>query len=82
MTLLSLAVIGRHADAVTLAAALYNLGMVTLGNVLGGAVMVGGLYWLGDACSGAYAGHLLAGSKPPVSYPQVPASKQEKEALS
>jgi nitrite transporter NirC len=48
MTLLSLAVIGRHADTATCVAAFYNLFMVTLGNILGGAVMVGGLYWLGD----------------------------------
>jgi nitrite transporter NirC len=48
MTLMSLAVIGRHADTATCVAAFYNLFMVTLGNILGGAVMVGGLYWLGD----------------------------------
>ncbi len=49
MTLLSMAVIGRHAEFATLASAFYNLSVVTMGNVLGGAVMVGGLYWLSDA---------------------------------
>jgi nitrite transporter len=48
MTLLSLAVIGRHADQVTVVAAFYNLFMVTLGNIVGGAGMVAGLYWLGS----------------------------------
>lgn len=49
MTLLSMAVIGRHAEYATLVFAFYNLAVVTIGNVLGGAVMVGGLYWLSDA---------------------------------
>jgi nitrite transporter NirC len=49
MTLLSMAVIGRHAEVATLVSAFYNLAVVTIGNVLGGAVMVGGLYWLSDA---------------------------------
>jgi nitrite transporter NirC len=53
MTLLSLAVMGRHADQVTVVGAFYNLIMVTLGNILGGAVMVAGLYWLGDARQGS-----------------------------
>jgi nitrite transporter NirC len=26
----------------------YNLGMATLGNIVGGAIFVGGLYWLGS----------------------------------
>lgn len=48
MTLLGLALMGRHGDWATLVSALYNLGLVTLGNVMGGALMVGGLYWLAD----------------------------------
>lgn len=48
MTLLSLSVIGRHGDLATLVSAFYNLGVVTVGNVIGGALMVGGLYWVAD----------------------------------
>jgi nitrite transporter len=46
MTLLSLAVIGHHGDPATIASALYNLTMVTVGNLIGGGVMVAGIYWL------------------------------------
>jgi nitrite transporter NirC len=46
MTLLSLAWIGHHFDAATLVSALYNLALVTVGNVLGGGLLVGGMYWL------------------------------------
>lgn len=48
MTLLSLAVIGHGGDGATIAAALYNLGVVTVGNLIGGGVMVAGIYWLAD----------------------------------
>ena len=48
MTLLSLAVIGRAGDLPTLMAAFYNLSVVTAGNVVGGAVMMAGLYWIAD----------------------------------
>jgi nitrite transporter NirC len=48
MTLLSLAVIGHHGDPATVASALYNLAMVTVGNLVGGGVMVAGIYWLAD----------------------------------
>lgn len=48
MTLLSLAVIGRGGDWATISAAFYNLSIVTAGNVVGGALMMGGLYWLAD----------------------------------
>jgi nitrite transporter len=46
MTLLSLAVIGHHGDPATIASALYNLTVVTVGNLIGGGVMVAGIYWL------------------------------------
>lgn len=45
MTLLSLAVIGHHGDPAVIAAALYNLTMVTVGNLIGGGIMVAGVYW-------------------------------------
>jgi hypothetical protein len=48
MTVLSLAVIGRHGEINTIASALYNLALVTGGNLLGGAVMVAGLYWVAE----------------------------------
>ncbi|MDP3761804.1 MAG: formate/nitrite transporter family protein [Ramlibacter sp.] len=48
MTLLSLAVIGRGGDLQTIHMAIYNLFFVTIGNVVGGAVFVAGLYWVAD----------------------------------
>lgn len=48
MTVLSLAVIGRHGEISTIISALYNLALVTGGNLLGGAVMVAGLYWVAE----------------------------------
>jgi nitrite transporter len=48
MTVLSLTVIGRHGDVGTITAALYNLALVTGGNLIGGAVMVAGMYWVAD----------------------------------
>src|SRR5215212_12052700 len=46
MTLLGLALFQPHGEAVTWAGYAWNLVAVTLGNVVGGAVFVGGLYWL------------------------------------
>ena len=72
MTLLSLAIIGRHAETATWVGALYNLSWVTVGNILGGAVMVGGLYWLSDARSSqvkagpALAAHRAEPNPPPL----------------
>jgi len=48
MTLLSLAVIGRAGDLNTVISAFYNLGVVTAGNIVGGAVLMGALYWIAD----------------------------------
>jgi nitrite transporter NirC len=53
MTLLSLAVIGRGGDPATLASASYNLLFVTAGNLIGGALMVAGSYWVADRGSRA-----------------------------
>ena len=46
MTLLGLALCGNHPDTVSLAGAAWNLGWVTLGNIVGGAVFVGGAYYV------------------------------------
>lgn len=48
MTLLSLAVIGREGQWETVSAAFYNLSVVTAGNVVSGALLMAGLYWLAD----------------------------------
>lgn len=48
MTLLSLAVIGHHGDLATTGSALYNLTVVSIGNLIGGGAMVAGIYWLAD----------------------------------
>ncbi|HEX3247732.1 MAG TPA: formate/nitrite transporter family protein [Chloroflexota bacterium] len=45
MTLLALALFQPHGEAISWAGYLHNLVPVTLGNIVGGAVMVGGLYW-------------------------------------
>ena len=37
-----------HGEAITWGGYWYNLGVATLGNMIGGAAFVGGLYWLGS----------------------------------
>lgn len=86
MTLLSMAVIGRHAEYATLVFAFYNLAVVTIGNVLGGAVMVGGLYWLSDARdtanthSGSSSSSSSSSLRTVTSTPQ-PSTLQHKESV-
>jgi nitrite transporter NirC len=46
MTLLAIALFQQHGEAITWAGYVNNLVPVTLGNVVGGAVFVGGAYWL------------------------------------
>lgn len=46
MTVLGLALIGNHPDAVSLGGAVWNLAWVTLGNAVGGALFVGGAYYV------------------------------------
>ncbi len=46
MTLLGLALAGHHPESVSLAGFAWNLGWVTLGNVIGGALFVGGAYYV------------------------------------
>jgi nitrite transporter NirC len=46
MTLLALALFQPHGEAISWAGYVGNLVPVTLGNIVGGAVFVGGLYWL------------------------------------
>jgi nitrite transporter NirC len=46
MTLLGLAMAGHHPESVSLAGFAWNLGWVTLGNVIGGALFVGGAYYV------------------------------------
>jgi nitrite transporter NirC len=45
---LALGLLLPHGEAITWGGYWYNLGLATLGNVIGGAVFVGGLYWLGS----------------------------------
>jgi nitrite transporter NirC len=47
-----------HGEAISLGGYAYNLGLATLGNVVGGAVFVAGLYWIGS--SQARAAHVPA----------------------
>ena len=46
MTLLGLALAGHHPETVSIAGFAWNLGWVTLGNVIGGALFVGGAYYV------------------------------------
>jgi nitrite transporter NirC len=41
MTVFAIALLGNHPDAVTIGGAFYNLGWVTLGNIIAGVVFVG-----------------------------------------
>lgn len=59
MTLLLLALAGNHPDTVSLAGMAWNLGWVTLGNIVGGAGFVAGSYWI--ASSPSAADHAVAG---------------------
>jgi nitrite transporter NirC len=45
---LALGLLLPHGEAITWGGYWYNLGLATLGNVIGGAFFVGGLYWLGS----------------------------------
>lgn len=46
MTLLGMALAGNHPETVSIAGAAWNLAWVTLGNVVGGALFVGGAYYV------------------------------------
>jgi len=46
MTLLGLALAGNHPETVTTAGFVWNLGWVTLGNIVGGALFVAGAYYV------------------------------------
>jgi len=46
MTLLGLALAGNHPDTVSIGGFAWNLAWVTLGNIIGGAVFVGGAYYV------------------------------------
>src|SRR5262249_27065888 len=37
-----------HGETITWGGYWYNLGLATLGNIIGGALFVGGLYWIGS----------------------------------
>src|SRR5438128_8895329 len=45
---LALGLLVPHPDTISWAGYWYNLGLATLGNVVGGAVFVAGLYWIGS----------------------------------
>jgi nitrite transporter NirC len=59
MTLLSLALFQPHGDAVSWAGFVQNMVPVTLGNIVGGAVFVGGLYWLASPIKRWRRAHLV-----------------------
>ena len=46
MTLLGMALAGNHPETVSISGAVWNLTWVTLGNIVGGAVFVGGAYYV------------------------------------
>ena len=37
-----------HGETITLSGYWYNLGLSTFGNIIGGAIFVAGLYWIGS----------------------------------
>ena len=48
MTLLRIGLAQQHPDTVSWAGFVHNMVPVTLGNIVGGAIFVGGLYWLAN----------------------------------
>ena len=46
MAIFTISLLGEHPDTVTLLGLLYNLGWVSLGNVIGGAIFIGVAYYL------------------------------------
>jgi nitrite transporter NirC len=44
-----------HGENITWAGYVYNLGLATLGNIVGGALLVAGLYWVGSPSARAQA---------------------------
>lgn len=64
MTVLSLAVIGHAGEPSVLSGALYNLAIVTIGNIVGGSVLVGALYWFAEPSgTAAFSGREAAGGR-------------------
>ena len=49
MTLMGIGLFQEHGEATSWAGFLHNMVPVTLGNIAGGAIFVGGLYWLANA---------------------------------
>jgi nitrite transporter NirC len=49
MTLLGIGLLQAHPDAISWSGFVHNMVPVTLGNIVGGAIFVGGLYWLANA---------------------------------
>lgn len=45
MSLLAMGLMIPHPTAITLGGYVYNLAFVTAGNIVGGAILIGGLYW-------------------------------------
>jgi nitrite transporter len=45
---LMLGLLMPHGDGITWNGYAYNLGLATVGNIIGGAIFVGGMYWLGS----------------------------------
>src|SRR5258708_29931735 len=45
---LALGLLLPHGEAISWTGYWYNLGLATLGNIFGGALFVGGLYWIGS----------------------------------
>ena len=50
-----------HGEAVTWNGYWYNLGLATLGNIVGGAVFVAGAYWVGSPAARVAANPSLNG---------------------
>jgi nitrite transporter len=75
MTLLSLALFQPHGELVSWAGFAQNLIPVTLGNIVGGGVFVGGLYWLTSPIAAWRREHLAvvsndAVARQPIAVPQ------------
>ncbi|HTE86206.1 MAG TPA: formate/nitrite transporter family protein [Dehalococcoidia bacterium] len=62
MTLLGIGLFQAHGSAVTWAGFAHNMEAVTLGNIVGGALFVGGAYWLANQKLSLFTGRVPAES--------------------
>ena len=64
-----------HGEKITWGGYAYNLGLATLGNIIGGALFVGGLYWIGSPKARALVRSVAAQTEPSANGQAKPAER-------